>query len=84
MTLEYFLKRILQFFAIAFLAATINFFLPRLTGQDPIRQKLAQLQMQGGSSGENVKGLVETYNKVWLRQASLAPISNLSRRYVAP
>lgn len=63
MTLEYFLKRVVQFFAIAFLAASINFFLPRLTGQDPIRQKLAQLQMQGGSSGGNVKGLVETYNK---------------------
>jgi len=63
MTLEYFLKRLAQFVAIAFLAATINFFLPRLTGQDPIRQKLAQLQMQGGGTGENIKGLVETYNK---------------------
>jgi|688.fasta_scaffold132741_3 peptide/nickel transport system permease protein len=63
MTLEYLIKRIAQFIAIAFLAATINFFLPRLTGQDPIQQKLAQLQMQGGSSGENVKGLIETYNK---------------------
>jgi len=63
MTLEYFVKRIVQFFAIAFLAASINFFLPRLTGQDPIQQKLAQLQMQGGSSGGNAKGLIETYNK---------------------
>jgi peptide/nickel transport system permease protein len=63
MTLEYFIKRIAQFFLIAFLAATLNFFLPRLTGQDPIQQKLAQLQMQGGSSGgESIKGLIDTYN----------------------
>lgn len=63
MTLEYFIKRIAQFIGIAFLAATLNFFLPRVTGQDPIQQKLAQIQMQGGSSGDNVKGLIETYNK---------------------
>lgn len=63
MTLEYFIKRIAQFIGIAFIAATLNFFLPRVTGQDPIQQKLAQLQMQGGSSGDNVKGLIETYNK---------------------
>ena len=64
MTLEYFIKRIAQFFLIAFLAATINFFFPRMTGQDPIQQKLAQLQMQGGSSGggESMKGLIDTYN----------------------
>ena len=43
MTLSYFLKRLLQFFVIAFLAATINFFFPRMSGQDPIRQKLFQL-----------------------------------------
>jgi peptide/nickel transport system permease protein len=64
MTLEYFLKRLLQFFAIAFLAATINFFFPRMSGQDPIRQKLIQLQSQGVNvSSEEVAGLVETYNR---------------------
>ncbi|MFN8441156.1 MAG: ABC transporter permease [Caldilineaceae bacterium] len=64
MTLEYIIKRVAQFFLIAFLAATINFFFPRLTGQDPIQQKLAQLQMQGGGSGgESMKGLIDTYNR---------------------
>jgi peptide/nickel transport system permease protein len=63
MTLDYFLKRLLQFFVIAFLAATINFFFPRMSGQDPIRQKLVQLQSQGVNvSSEEVAGLVETYN----------------------
>ncbi|MEM7538142.1 MAG: ABC transporter permease [Chloroflexota bacterium] len=63
MTLEYFLKRVGQFFLIAFVAASINFFFPRMTGQDPIRQKLSQLELQGVAvSGEDAKGLVETYN----------------------
>ena len=64
MTLDYFLKRVFQFFVIAFLAATINFFFPRMSGQDPIQQKLLQLQAQGVSvSSEEAAGLIETYNK---------------------
>jgi peptide/nickel transport system permease protein len=63
MTLDYFLKRLLQFFVIAFLAASINFFFPRMSGQDPIRQKLFQLESQGVNVGnEDIAGLVETYN----------------------
>lgn len=64
MTFEYLLKRIAQFLAVAFIAASINFFFPRMTGQDPIRQKLAQLEQQGsGVSSEDTKGLVDTYNQ---------------------
>lgn len=63
MTLDYFLKRLLQFVVVAFLAATINFFFPRMSGQDPIRQKLIQLETQGVSiSGEDAQDLVATYN----------------------
>jgi peptide/nickel transport system permease protein len=63
MTLDYFLKRLLQFLLVAFLAATINFFFPRMSGQDPIRQKLIQLESQGVAvSSEDAVGLVETYN----------------------
>ncbi|MBI3959709.1 MAG: ABC transporter permease [Chloroflexi bacterium] len=63
MTLDYLLKRIFQFVLIAFLAATINFFFPRMSGQDPIRQKLILLQSQGVNvSSEEVAGLIETYN----------------------
>ena len=35
MTLEYVAKRIGIFFLIVWLAATVNFFLPRLGGEDP-------------------------------------------------
>lgn len=63
MTFDYFLKRLLQFVIVAFLAATVNFFFPRMSGQDPIRQKLIQLESQGVSvSNEDATGLVETYN----------------------
>ncbi|MCH7983461.1 MAG: ABC transporter permease [Chloroflexi bacterium] len=63
MTVEYVLRRLALFFAVAFVAATVNFFFPRLTGQDPILQKLAQLQIQGaGVSSEEIDGLIETYN----------------------
>lgn len=63
MTLDYFIKRLLQFLVVAFLAATINFFFPRMSGQDPIRQKLIQLETQGVSvSGEDAQDLVATYN----------------------
>jgi peptide/nickel transport system permease protein len=38
--LDYVLRRVGLFFIIVWLAASVNFFLPRLTGQDPIREKL--------------------------------------------
>jgi peptide/nickel transport system permease protein len=63
MTVSYFLKRLLQFFVVAFLAATINFFFPRMSGQDPVRQKLFQLATENVSvSAEDSKALIETYN----------------------
>ena len=79
MTLEYFLKRIAQFFVIAFLAASINFFFPRMTGQDPIQQKLAQIQMQGGGSGgESVKGLIENAVQTYIKNKQTSQFNNLS------
>lgn len=63
MTLNYLLNRLFQFVLIAFLAATINFFFPRMSGQDPIREKLTLLQSQGVNvSSEEVAGLIATYN----------------------
>lgn len=63
MTLNYFLKRLLQFVVVAFVAATVNFFFPRMSGQDPVRQKLIQLATENVSvSAEDSKALIETYN----------------------
>lgn len=64
MTFDYFYKRVLQFFVIVFLAATINFFFPRMSGQDPIQQKLRTLESQGVTiSSEEAAGIIEVYNK---------------------
>ncbi len=63
MTVNYFLKRLFQFFVVAFLAATINFFFPRMSGQDPVRQKLIQLATENVTvTAEDSKALIETYN----------------------
>ncbi len=63
MTFSYFFNRVLQFFVIVFVAATINFFFPRLSGQDPIHQKLMALQAQGVNvSSEEIEGLITYYS----------------------
>ncbi|MBN4064815.1 ABC transporter permease [Dehalococcoides mccartyi] len=64
MTTDYIVRRLALFIAVAFVAATINFVFPRVTGQDPIQQKLAQVQAAGGSfSSEEIEGIIETYTE---------------------
>ena len=50
----YALKRFGVFVLILWLAATLNFFLPRLSGQDPVRTKLLQ-QAQLGVIGKDLR-----------------------------
>ena len=64
MTFDYFYKRVLQFFVIVFLAATMNFFFPRLSGQDPVLQKVLTLQTQGATiSSAEAEAMIEAYSK---------------------
>ncbi|MCE7986091.1 MAG: ABC transporter permease [Caldilinea sp. CFX5] len=64
MTISYFVKRVFQFLVVAFIAATINFFFPRMSGQDPVRQKLFQLATENVNvSDEDAKALMDTYNE---------------------
>ncbi len=42
MQLLYIVKRFGVFLIIIWLAATLNFFLPKLSGQDPVRTKLLE------------------------------------------
>lgn len=44
----YVLRRVLLFLVVTWLAATLNFFLPRLSGQDPVREKLLEQSIAGG------------------------------------
>jgi peptide/nickel transport system permease protein len=51
------------FLLIAWLAATLNFFLPRLTGQDPVRVKLLQQAQLGGHVQAGIDEMVKEYDR---------------------
>lgn len=62
MTLSYFLRRVGMFLLVVWLAATVNFFLPRLGGGDPVRQKIMQNAAAGGGVQGGMDAMVEEYN----------------------
>ncbi|MEZ4710205.1 MAG: ABC transporter permease [Caldilineaceae bacterium] len=61
MRLNYLIRRVGFFLIIVWLAASVNFFLPRLTGQDPIREKLMREAMLGGATQSGLDDMVKTY-----------------------
>lgn len=55
-------RRVLLFFVVMWVAASLNFFLPRLaSGRDPIRSRLGMQAATGGSI-TGIQELVETYS----------------------
>ena len=54
-------RRIGVFFLVVWLAATIIFFLPRLSGANPIREKLLQAVGQGGVQQGGMEEVVKAY-----------------------
>jgi peptide/nickel transport system permease protein len=63
MRLEYLLKRLGMFVLILWLASTVNFFLPRLGGQDPIRAQLGAQAAMGGNSQVGMKEMIAEYDQ---------------------
>jgi peptide/nickel transport system permease protein len=61
--LDYFVRRVFLFVIITWLAATLNFFLPRISGQDPVREKLLQQAMSGGYVHTGMEAMVAEYEK---------------------
>ena len=62
----YLLPRLLQYVWVIILGITIVFFIPRLAGQDPILEKIAQIQSQGSYLGPAaVESLIETYKELY-------------------
>ena len=58
---NYAIRRILTFIAVIWVAASLNFFLPRLaTGRDPIRSRLG-MQAATGASVSGIQELVDSY-----------------------
>ena len=61
MRFKYIIRRVGFFVLIVWVAASVNFFLPRLTGQDPIREKLLREAMLGGAMQAGIDQIVATY-----------------------
>ena len=58
------IKRLVLTVFVFFGAATLNFFLPRMTGNNPIAERLAQLgDSGGGMSAEALAAMMESYNE---------------------
>ena len=63
MQLVYIARRFGVFLVIVWLAASLNFFLPKLSGQDPVRTKLLESAQLGGYVQAGLEDMVKEYNK---------------------
>ena len=63
MQLAYIARRFGVFLLIVWLAATLNFFLPMLSGQDPVRTKLLQSAQLGGYVHAGLEDMVKEYDR---------------------
>jgi peptide/nickel transport system permease protein len=63
MRIDYLVKRVGLFLLILWIASTVNFFLPRLGGQDPIRAQLGAQAAMGGNSQIGAKAMIEEYDR---------------------
>lgn len=63
MPIDYVLKRVGFFFLIVWLAATLNFFIPRLSGQNPVRERLIEQAVLGGYVHTGMQEMVEEYER---------------------
>jgi peptide/nickel transport system permease protein len=61
--LSYLLRRLGFFLIIVWVAASVNFLLPRLTGQDPIREKLMREALLGGATQAGLEEIIKTYEQ---------------------
>ena len=63
MRADYIIKRLVLFFVIVWAAASLNFFLPRITGGDPIRSRLLQQAASGGAAQSGMEQMVASYQE---------------------
>ena len=63
MTIAYIVKRLGLLVLVLWTAATINFFIPKLSPRDPILEKLQQAAMGGGRQQSGLKEMVAAYQK---------------------
>ena len=63
MKLTFILQRVLFLLLVIWAAATITFFIPRISDKNPVRERFAQLAMTGGFSPTDLEVIVESYNQ---------------------
>src|SRR6201997_3731484 len=62
MSAAYIARPFAVFLLIAWLAASLNFFLPKLSGQDPVRTKLLESAQLGGYVHAGLEDMVKEYD----------------------
>ena len=62
MRLDYLIRRLVLFFVVVLVAATINFVLPRLSGGNAIRNQLSQQAATGGYVQNNIDAMIAEYD----------------------
>ena len=63
MTIKLLTQRILFLLLVIWAAATITFFIPRLSDKNPVRQRFAELSITGGFSPEDLEVIIASYNQ---------------------
>lgn len=63
MRVLYLLRRLLMLFLVIWAAATLTFFLPRISPRNPIREKLIQMSTQGGYIEAGIEEMVAAYEE---------------------
>src|SRR3954463_12970478 len=63
MPIDYVLKRVGFFLIIVWLAATLNFFIPRLSSQNPVRERLLEQALLGGYVHAGMADMVAEYEQ---------------------
>jgi len=61
MSLGYVARLLAMFLLVVFTAASLNFFLPRLTGKDPVAERIAAMQETGGGGSVDLAALSAAY-----------------------
>ena len=82
MPVSYLARRVGIFILIMWLAASVNFFLPRLGGMNPVAEKLMFTAALGGNLHAGMQDMVKEYEvEIRPQQAALGAIPHLSCRH---
>jgi peptide/nickel transport system permease protein len=61
--IQYVLKRLVVLFLVLWAAATVNFFVPRLSDRNPVREKILSMAASGGAYAQEIDAMAEAWEK---------------------